>query len=751
MDQRIAHWRFNEGTGHETADLVTGGKDSIQFALRKGRFQSPQDPDWKKGAAGSALSFDGYSTFIRKPADQVRQPEGQLTIAAWIAPRTFDFGMDNRLSAVVNQHHRELGQGYVFGLFRHGAWSLQVGLDDEWAQVWCLDPLPLHEWSFIAGVYDCQSASMKLYLNGEEVSAAAVERPSAIRPSTEDLLVGRNNQGVVLAESFIMNHFDGLMDELIVYDRALTREELVALKEQHIRDAGGGMPRIAPQDMEIPRRQFSNDRHRPQYHLSPPGHWMNEPHAPIFFDGRYHLFYQYNPSGPFWHYIHWGHWVSEDLAHWRDVSIALRPEPGLDPDGIWSGSACLDAEGIPVLFYTAGDLQQKPSQSVGLARSTYLEDGDRDLARWVKHPVPVIAQEPGVGLFGEFRDPFVWREEEVWYALVGTGTGDEGGGGTAMVYTSGNLIDWTFRGPLYTSDYAAYPYLGTAWELPVLLPIARRGQQAEKHIFIICPWGQGAKVEVNYWIGTWDRLTCRFVPDHEEPGLIDVGDFHFTGPSGMVDPESGRTLLFTIAQGERTPEIDYDCGWSHSAGMPLSLFLREDGGLGIEPVEEIALLRGNKLYEASGLSMKEVNAGLSGIRSDAMEIRITFNTVMAERYGLSLRRSPDGEEETILYYNRADGMLMVNREKSTLDARERTGGIQGGTLVLPGDEALELRVFVDRSLIEGYANERKSLTTRTYPSRTDALGIQLWADGPVEDVSIEIWEMTAAFDAERQC
>ncbi|MGO4273351.1 glycoside hydrolase family 32 protein, partial [Paenibacillus sp. TAF58] len=351
-------------------------------------------------------------------------------------------------------------------------------------------------------------------------------------------------------------------------------------------------------------------------------------------------------------------------------------------------------------------------------------------------------QESGVGYFGEFRDPYVWKENEEWIMLVGTGI--EGQGGTAMVYRSANLTDWTCEGPLYVSNYEKYSYLGVVWELPVLLPLKRNGKETGKHILLISPWGPEAKVEVNYWIGVWDRARYQFIPDHEEPGLIDVGDFHFTGPSGMVDPVTGRSLLFTIAQGERTPEIDYDCGWSHGAGMPISLTLREDGQLGIEPIEEMRQLRGRQLLNVQDLSLEEANESLEPIQSDTFELELTFGSGAEHQYGIVLRRTPDGEEETILYYDQEREQLGVNRNKTTLDTRERTTGIQEGLLELHG-EPLRLQVFVDRSLIEVYANGLKSLTTRAYPSRLDALGLLLLGDRDIRITSMRIWEIKPAF------
>ena len=97
---------------------------------------------------------------------------------------------------------------------------------------------------------------------------------------------------------------------------------------------------------------LQTDPHRPHYHFLPPANWLNDPNGLIQWNGEYHMFYQYNPNGPFHGTIHWGHAVSADLVHWRHLPIALAPEAGTaDEDGCWSGCA-VDDSGVPTLIYS---------------------------------------------------------------------------------------------------------------------------------------------------------------------------------------------------------------------------------------------------------------------------------------------------------------------------------------------------------------------------------------------------------------
>ncbi|KEO76356.1 GH32 C-terminal domain-containing protein [Paenibacillus polymyxa] len=743
----IMYWAFNEGTGTSALESVSQVQDNIQYVFNQAEFTQPCPPRWRQGVIGNGLLFDGYSTYIAHSFDEGNQntePEyrSALSIGVWVAPRSYEWGDDGKLSAIVNRYNLDRKQGYLLGMFRHGSWSFQVGLEGgDWKELWSPDghELPKNEWSYVNAVFDGNQGEIKLYLNGNEIASAAVPRGSRLAEAADtDLLIGKNNHSSLLAEVFSLHMFSGIIDELKIYNRALSAEE-VAASYRHVLDTfhEGIRPQLNYDEIKLDRTPLLLDRHRPQYHVSPPAHWMNEPHAPIYFDGQYHLFYQHNPQGPFFHQIHWGHWVSQDLVHWRDLPVALAPEKDqLAPDGIWSGSATYDADGLPVLFFTAGNDSASPNQSIALARSTYTLDGNPDLVQWIKHPEPLIVQKKGMGAFGDFRDPFVWKDDDGWYALVGSGIE----GGAALAFASQDMLNWTYKGPFFKADIQKFPYLGPIWELPVLLPLGSDKQGVNKHLLLVSPVGKGADVEVFYWIGQLDKQNLSFIPDQEEPQLIDVGDFHFTGPSGMVDPKTGRNIVFTIAQGDRTSEMEYKSGWAHNGGLPLSVYLRDDGRLGIEPIQELQSLRGPKRLSLRDQSLAETNVRLRDVHGDMLEIQLELEPGSAKQFGIKVRCTPDGEEETLLYYDWNQAMLMVDRSKTTLHPGEKCGGIQGGKLELLG-ENLKLHIYLDRSMVETYANGLKSLTTRVYPSRMDALGLEIWGDGEPFVKSLEIWDM----------
>ena len=104
-------------------------------------------------------------------------------------------------------------------------------------------------------------------------------------------------------------------------------------------------PRLRPEEFAHPRAshlRLAAIRCGPQFHLLPHANWMNDPNGPIYWNGQYHMFYQYNPDGAYWGNMHWGHAVSPDMVHWRHLPVALAPTPGSpDADGCFTGTAVI--------------------------------------------------------------------------------------------------------------------------------------------------------------------------------------------------------------------------------------------------------------------------------------------------------------------------------------------------------------------------------------------------------------------------
>ncbi len=730
----VAWWQFDENEGASVKDVISQRRDTVHYVFTEARFKPDSDPLWRSGLNGNSLLFDGYSTWVERPAEYTPEPDQQLTLEAWVAPRTWEWGDEGRLSAIINQHDRENKEGYALGYFRHGSWAIHAGIDGEYYELWEEDHLlEKGEWSHVAGVIDLQQGRIALYLNGEQVAEKEIPSGGSISIADKPLRIGKNSKAVRIGRYFPVNMFTGMMDEVRMYHSALNESEIRQRYEK-----------FSPEtpDLTWYRERYDGDRHRPIYHFIPPAHWMNEPHAPLQFEDKYHLFYQYNPQGPFWHQIHWGHMVSDDMVHWEDMDIALAPERDeVDPDGVWSGSATIDDKGVPTILYTAGDDSKEPNQMTAIAQSFFDQHGDPRLPEWEKYEGnPVTVQEEGIGIFGQFRDPFVWKDEGTWFQLVGSGVEDQGG--TALLYTSEDMFEWEFEDYFKVGDVEKYPKTGDVWELPVFLPVG-----GDKHILMINPWYfEHSPYNVKYvwyWIGDWDYENMEFTPDHEDPRLFDVGQ-HFTGPSGMVDDE-GRTIVFSIAQDSRPGKHRYDSGWAFNAGLPIILEYRDDERLGVRPIPELKSLREEKLYSINDrMTVDEINQKLGNQVGNTIEIKAQFEVNGDDKVGLVFRKSPDGEEQTQVWYDTETEEFKIDREQSS--KKDEVWKEVQGDVVSIDEDIITLHMFLDKSMVEVYLNELMGLTSRVYPTREDALGLQLIGNDQTKVKSLNIWKLGSAYD-----
>ena len=550
----LLHLSFDEGQGITVRDESGHLKDAnIQYQYIAPAYTQPMEPQWRDiGAEGGSLLFDGASTFVAYSPEEICLSGSELTISVWVAPRAFEWDDPNaaangnaHVTTILGQYYEPEYRGVLLGYQRFGRLCFEVGTGDDWFTLWTDDErLSRNQWNHVAAVFDGNKGVMTLYLNGEKAAAEPIFTDSVIEPALREmLLIGKNAYGEQIAAGNYQM-FAGLMDELAVYGAALSEEEIAALADK------------APGDIPYEKIGLENiltgDIYKTQYHGGPYQHWMNEPHAPLYYNGMYHLFFQSNSIGTYWRNICWGHLVSEDTVHWRQIEDALVPtENSVVPDGVWSGGAAYDKNGVPILFFTAGNDSFRSAglisnQNIGAAYPADLTDPE--LKEWVICDELAIAQQPGQGKAGEFRDSHIWKEGDDWYMLVCSGT--EQGGGTALLYVTDRLevladgtidMDWQYKGPIYEMENQSIVY-GTSWELPILLPLTNQAGTITRYAFLISPAPASiADNKVWYFLGDFDKETGRFTPDADFalPKLLDYGGNVFTGPSVTQDPVTG--------------------------------------------------------------------------------------------------------------------------------------------------------------------------------------------------------------------
>lgn len=464
--------------------------------------------------------------------------------------------------------------------------------------------------------------------------------------------------------------------------------------------------------------------HRPRFHFTAPAGWLNDPNGLTHRDGVYHLFYQYNPEAPVHHRIHWGHAVSTDLITWRDLPIALSPEPGPDEEGCWSG-VLVDDDGVPTLVYSGRrDGRELPCLATGSA----------DLTTWRKDPANPVIPGPPTGLdVTAFRDHCVWREQDTWRQIIGSGI--RGVGGTALLYESPDLRSWTYLGPLLTGDGAGTAdrgplWTGTMWECVDLFRLP--GSAPSHDILVFSAWDEGVTHHPLYWSGHY--TADGFTP--EQLHRLDFGGRYFYAPQTMLDG-SGRRLMFGWMQEGRSDSAAVAAGWSGVMSLPRVLSLRTDGSLYQEPVPEVALLRGPALYDGD---VAELSPGV--ITGDQLDLELDLFLPEESAATLTLRSTPDGQERTTYTLTRRGAVVEIalDRQSSSLDSDVDTLPLDG-TLPAPADGRVTMRVLVDHSALEAFVDGHP-LSARVYPTRADALGVAVGLHGA--SVSLRAWPMAAA-------
>lgn len=257
------------------------------------------------------------------------------------------------------------------------------------------------------------------------------------------------------------------------------------------------------------------ETYRPQFHYSPAQNWMNDPNGLVYYNGQYHLFYQYNPSGSTWGNMSWGHAVSPDLTHWTELPVAI---PQDDADMIFSGSAVVDTNntagfgspGNPALvaIYTAAN-KTTGNQSQALAYST---DGGQTFTKYAGNPVLDIGSN-------NFRDPKVF-----WYApgnewIMAAALSDQH---KVTFYSSPDLKQWT-----HLNDFGSAGATGGPWECPDLFPLPDPADPSkEKWVLVVNlnPGGIAGGSGAQYFTGSFDPVHG-FTPDGIPPAGTSLGSF----------------------------------------------------------------------------------------------------------------------------------------------------------------------------------------------------------------------------------
>ena len=476
---------------------------------------------------------------------------------------------------------------------------------------------------------------------------------------------------------------------------------------------------------------------RPAFHLSARVGWMNDPNGFSYYNGLYHLFYQYHPYDSHWGPMHWGHAVSRDLLHWTHRPAALAPDSPCDRDGCFSGSAMTLEDGRHLLMYT-GIVRSGAAWEAPAVQTQNLAFGDgEEYEKYAGNPVLTEADLPEGGSRYDFRDPKVWQMPDGSYrALVAndfeqdsasvlsgmTGEPIEGldEGGRMLLYRSDDLIHWEFV-RVFAENHGR---LGLMWECPdffeldgqyVLLGSAQDmlSQGLEYHN------GNGTFC----LFGDYDPEEERFTEKYNQ--AIDYG-IDFYAPQTVLTPDGRRVMIGWMQNWDtcnlRTPSTP----WFGQMSLPRELFIR-DGRLCQRPVKEFDELRHGR-SEVTGGFVKDGEIELPGINGRPLDMTVTVRMDDPETAfsKFAVRFAKNDRFYTSVSYRPQEETLKIDRKFS---GSRRAIIHQRRAKVLPRDGQLKLRIILDRFSAEVFVNDGEKVMTATLYTDPAADRVAFFASG----------------------
>lgn len=436
----------------------------------------------------------------------------------------------------------------------------------------------------------------------------------------------------------------------------------------------------------------------PIFHLAPPAGWMNDPNGLIYFNGRYHAFFQHHPASAYQGPMHWGHATSTDMLHWQHEPTALAPGDKYDRDGCFSGSA-VDDDGVLSLIYT-GHICLDDRGNDSIIREVQCLATSHDGIHFEKQGCVLTPPE---GIM-HFRDPKVWHEDGSWWMVIGAR--DASDNGQVLLYRGTSLRDWHLEHVLAHSA-AGKSYM---WECPDFF------RCGNFHWLMFSPQGMPPSgyrfrnlFQSGVLAGSWKPGSVFALKGGFEE--LDYGH-DFYAPQSML-AEDGRRIIMAWMNMWDSPVPTRSEAWAGCLTLPREVFER-DGRLCQRPVREVESLR-KKCQPLSPVRLQGLQLLTENVQ--AAELLVTWHTVdsHAEHYGVRLG---DGLR---LYVDNQAGRLVLWRYYPE-------EGLDGYRSVeLPDTEYLTLRIFLDRSSVEVFVNDGEAtLSSRIYP-QADSRQLSLYA------------------------
>lgn len=460
---------------------------------------------------------------------------------------------------------------------------------------------------------------------------------------------------------------------------------------------------------------------RPKFHLSARTGWMNDPNGFCYYNGEYHLFYQYHPYDSHWGPMHWGHAVSTDLLNWKFLPAAIAPDTVYDRDGCFSGSAIPVEDGKLMLLYTGVAKEKQSDGSEKDIQTQCIAIGDGvDFDKYAGNPVLNVEDLPENGSRFDFRDPKIWREEDGTYRCV-AGNCDEDHDGQILLCSSGDGFKWKTEKILIKNNGR----FGRMWECPDFFELD--GEQ----VLLVSPQDMLPK-DLEYHngngtvciIGDYDREKEEFTEKSDQS--IDYG-IDFYAPQTVLSPDGRRIMIGWMQNWDTCGFRVEEPAWFGQMSIPRELHIK-DGRLIQTPVRELEQFRSNEVccsnVKVSGL------VKLEGVKGRKVDMEVTVRPSGDGMYQkFAVRFAQNDKFHTAVSFRPSESVVKIDRKFS---GSRRAIIHQRRCRVNSEDGTLKMRIILDSFSAEVFVNDGEHVLSATMYTDLDADGILFFADGCAE-------------------
>ncbi len=685
-------------------------------------------PDFTQGISGKAWRTDGFSSFATLELSQTVQTN--FSIGTWVAiesyPSDAEVTVDNLTPSAFFYLPTENGDISVF-IDTFGRWGISATQGNETVRAYAEKKFPTYSWAHIALTINVSQREATLYFNGNK--SGLLNLPDKVVFNCSEVVFAKPRLDKQIL-NFKVNWLNGAFDDINVIHAPLDKTRLEKWLDVNT-DA------TALQALAVPLSRFEDDHLRPAFHAMPPANWTNEPHGLVRKNGRWHMFYQRTPNGPYKTQMHWGHMLSDDLVRWTNVQDALWPELqnenfGFDMKGIWSGDVIVEDD-VGFAFYTSVnhfDRLKAANPGISMAIST-----DENLLYWEKKG-PIINTEH----VKDFRDPYLWREDDSWHMIIGAAY--EGYGGLDYYVLDLKEQDKGWRHKRQFSDIA-YRLLDIGsdiWEMPVFEPL-----DDETHVLVVNPiggdiqkYGEPATRGV-YWTGKWENGV--FSPNYKEPKMLDIIVGHLSPTVARADDNDLRAI--GIVDERRSSQAQENAGWTHTFSLPRRWFLMPDKKtLGQAPAPELGLLRQSLLREEETLNLSNSATNIDA-KTNQYELLLDGIEWYTDVLTISLMKNKLNGEQTSLSFNNKTGEIRLDKSLSNSNSEDEGPQVLSGNYDADAFGEIEkVRVFVDGSVVDVFINDSAAFSFRVYPSSAESSAISITAEESAVLIGkLALWQM----------